>query len=63
MPRITLVPRVYLTPDGDDVKLTMVDDEGIRREYVISRKILEPLMKRLKALLDQTPANTPRRRR
>jgi hypothetical protein len=51
MPRITLVPRAYLTPDGDDVKLTMVDDEGIRREYVISLKILQPLMKRLARLL------------
>ncbi|MBM3949830.1 MAG: hypothetical protein FJ311_00065 [Rhodospirillales bacterium] len=63
MPRITLVPKAYLTPDGDDVKLTMVDDEGIRREYVFSRKILDPLMKRLEALLDKAPAETPRRRR
>jgi len=56
MPRITLVPRVYLTPDEDDVKLTMVDDEGIRREYVISRKILEPLMKRITRLLREAKA-------
>jgi len=41
----------------------MVDDEGIRREYVFSRKILDPLMKRLEALLDKAPAETPRRRR
>lgn len=53
MPRITLVPRAYLTPDEKDVKLTIVDDEGIRREYVLSREILEPLMKRIAALLDQ----------
>ena len=51
MPRITLVPKAYLTPDEKDVKMTMVDDEGIRREYVFSRDILEPLLKRLAALL------------
>jgi hypothetical protein len=53
MPRITLVPRAYLTPDEQDVKLTLVDDEGIRREYVVSRDMLETLIKRLKALLDE----------
>ncbi len=53
MPRITLVPRAYMTPDGRDIKLTMVDDEGIRREYVFSRELLEAVLKRITALLGE----------
>jgi hypothetical protein len=53
MPRITLIPRAYLTPDGQDVKLTMVDDEGIRREFVFSRPLLEAAMKRVAALIGE----------
>ncbi len=51
MPRITLVPRAYLTPDEQDVKVTMVDDEGVRREFVFSREILDSFLKRIAALL------------
>ena len=53
MPRITLIPRAYLTPDGQDVKLTMVDYEGIRREFVFSRPLLETAMKRIAALIGE----------
>ena len=57
MPRITLIPRAYLTPDGQDIKLTMVDDEGVRREFVFSRPLLEDALKRIAALIGE--AETP----
>ena len=53
MPRITLIPHAYMTPDGQDIKLTLVDDEGIRREYVFSRPLLEAAMKRIAALIGE----------
>ena len=53
MPRITLIPHAYMTPDGQDIKLTLVDDEGIRREFVFSRPLLEAAVKRIAALIGE----------